>query len=253
MTTRTWRARKSDRTRSSVSRIILFMSMGSSCSSLRFRKSVREVSDHLRGAKALRDDVVADRPQLGEIDRLATQDLLHRFGVAEDGGQRLIHLVCDRRGKLPQRRDAAHVAKGGAVPLGLQLGELAAVTSSVTPSSAAVSPPVPASRPSALRPPAERRGTRRPGPRRRGGPRTAARRLRDPPDAPSREPDGALAPVGGPPDDPVSRPDRWTSQPHIESPAARAASGHALFALLQGGCRLRRDRRSTSRVAISPA
>ncbi len=83
------------------------------------------MSDHLHGAKILAHDVVADRPQLREIDRLTTQDFLHRFGVAENGGERLVHLVRNGRGELPQHRDASHVSKRCPVLIRLLLGELA--------------------------------------------------------------------------------------------------------------------------------
>ena len=84
-----------------------------------------KAADHLGGAVVLGYDVVADLAQFGHVEGLSAQYHLRRFGVGEDGRQRLVQLMCDRCGKLPKQRNTRHVAQRRVVLLGLDLGALA--------------------------------------------------------------------------------------------------------------------------------
>ena len=75
----------------------------------------------------LGDDVVADCPELNEIDVLVRQHLLCRLGVAEGCRQRLVELMSDGGRQLAQERDPGHVTKRTAIFCGLDFRQLSLV------------------------------------------------------------------------------------------------------------------------------
>ena len=84
-----------------------------------------EAANDLGCPIVLGHDIVADLPQLGEIDAVPAQHFSGRFGIAEDRRERLVQLVGDRGGKLSQHRYAGHVPQRGAVFHRSQFGQLA--------------------------------------------------------------------------------------------------------------------------------
>ena len=81
-----------------------------------------KTTDDLRGPLVRRHDVVKNRVDLAEVDRLAFDEMPRRFGVARDGGERLVELVRKRARELSERGNAREVRQLAPLLVDLELG-----------------------------------------------------------------------------------------------------------------------------------
>ena len=77
--------------------------------------------DHVGRALVVGDDVVQDLAHLHDVDHLGGKEALGHLGVVQDRRQRLIQLMGQRRGELPQGGDATDVRHLLPEPLRLEL------------------------------------------------------------------------------------------------------------------------------------
>jgi hypothetical protein len=78
------------------------------------RRSLRHGAhalDHGARSLGIAIDVRERRPQLLHVGALVRQEGETRAGIVDDGRERLVHLVRDRRGQLAERGDARHVGE----------------------------------------------------------------------------------------------------------------------------------------------
>ena len=67
--------------------------------------------DHRARSLVVVDDVLQDRTYLAEVHGVGLEDILGGLGIAQDRGQRLVELMSQRRGQLPDRRHSIDVAE----------------------------------------------------------------------------------------------------------------------------------------------
>src|ERR1700722_20690614 len=67
--------------------------------------------DHFAGASVLADNVIENRAELIEIDRVAGEEFPSRLGIAEDGGEGLIQLMGERAGEFAEHGDARQMGQ----------------------------------------------------------------------------------------------------------------------------------------------
>ena len=77
--------------------------------------------DHLTRPVVVLDDVFQDLAHLRQVGGAGAEKTLRRLHVAQNGGERLIELVRQRRRQLAHRREARHVGKLRAMALRLVL------------------------------------------------------------------------------------------------------------------------------------
>ena len=78
--------------------------------------------DHLTRPVVVLDDVFQDLAHLRQVGGAGAEKTLRRLHVAQNGGERLIELVRQRRRQLAHRGEARHVGKLRAMALRLVLG-----------------------------------------------------------------------------------------------------------------------------------
>ena len=76
---------------------------------LGFRRELADPLNDLPGPVAVLRDAVEGAANPLEVGIRRGQPVQRRVGIGDDGGQRLIDLVSDRRDQLPQRGDTGHV------------------------------------------------------------------------------------------------------------------------------------------------